>query len=48
MLYVNDCKIILEIVMLIVKGCVGDKIVNVFRDIGCGGVVIRKNFVKLE
>lgn len=46
--HVNDCKIIPETVMPIVKGCVGDKIVNVLRDTGCGGVVIRKNLVKPE
>lgn len=34
--------------MSIVTGCVGDKIVNVIRDTGCGGVVIRKNLVKPE
>lgn len=46
--HVNDCKTIPETVMPIVKGCVVDKIVNVLRDTGCGGVVIRKTLVKPE
>lgn len=46
--HVNDSKTIPETVMPIVKGCVDDKIVNVLRDTGCGGVMIRKNLMKPE
>ena len=37
-----------ETVMPVVKGCVGDRMVNVLRDTGCGGAVIRKELVKEE
>lgn len=32
--------------MPIVKGCIGDRIINVLRDTGCSRAVIRRNLVK--
>ena len=46
--YFNEPVTRIETVMPVVKGCVGDRIVNVLRDTGCGGAVIRKDLVKEE
>lgn len=32
--------------MLIVKGCIGDRIINVLRDTGCSRAVIRRDLVE--
>ncbi|XP_062602901.1 uncharacterized protein LOC134264647 [Saccostrea cucullata] len=45
---VGDSVAISEMVMPVVKGCVGDKLVTVLRDTGCSGVVIRKDLVEKD
>lgn len=45
LLCVGDLVVFCEMEMLIVKGCVGNKLVIVLRDIGCSGVVICRELV---
>lgn len=45
LLCVGDLVVFCEMEMLVVKGCFGNKLVIVLRDIGCSGVVICRELV---